>query len=148
MELKFASHCVYQIRYHMVMCIKYRKQLLKDKGYQKGITEIIQEISERYWFEIDEFGTDGDHVHIFIGATGKWSPSRIMQILKSISAREMFKRYPELRRSLWGGEFWSDGGYIGTIGEGTNEEIVRKYIQEQGSKEEKDQFTQLTLFKI
>ena len=148
MELKFGSHCVYQIRYHMVMCIKYRKQLLKSKKYQEGITKIIKEISERYWYEIDEFGTDGDHVHIFIGATGKWAPSRIMQVIKSISAREMFRRYPEIKKLLWGGEFWSDGGYIGTIGEGTNEEIVRKYIQEQGSKEERDQFTQLTLFKV
>ena len=130
------------------MCIKYRRQILKSKEYQEGIRKIIKEISERYWYEIDEFGTDGDHVHIFIGATGRWAPSRIMQVIKSISAREMFKRYSELKKSLWGGEFWSDGGYIGTIGEGTNEEIVRKYIQEQGSKEEKEYFTQLTLFKV
>ena len=148
MELKFASHCVYQIRYHMVMCIKYRKQLLKSKKYQEGIREIFKEISERYWYEIDELGTDGDHVHLFIGATGKWSPSKIMQTVKSISAREMFKRFPELRRQLWGGEFWSDGGYIGTVGEGTNEEIVRKYIQQQGSKCEQEKLTQLTLFKV
>ena len=52
-----------------------------------------------------------------------------MQILKSISAREMFKRFPELRKQLWGGEFWSDGGYIGTVGDGINSEIIKRYIK-------------------
>ena len=67
-----------------------------------------------------------------------------MQILKSISAREMFKRFPELRKQLWGGEFWSDGGYIGTVGDGISSEIIKRYIKEQGSEQEKVQ--QLRLF--
>jgi putative transposase len=70
-----------------------------------------------------------------------------MQIIKSISAREMFKRFPELRKQLWGGEFWSDGGYIGTVGDGINSEIIKRYnIKEQGSEQEKAKVQQLRLF--
>ena len=148
MELKFASHCSYQIRYHMVMCLKYRKLLLRQKDYIESLRFILQEIGERYWFEFDEIGTDGDHVHVFVGAAPKWAPSRIMQVVKSVSARQMFSEYPALRRQLWGGEYWSDGGYIGTVGEGTTESIVRKYIQEQGSVREKELYPQLKLFKF
>ena len=85
---------------------------------------------------------------IFIGATPKYAPSRVMQIIKSISAREMFSQFPGLRKKLWGGSYWSDGGYIGTVGDGTTVEIVKKYIQEQGSEKEKEQYSQLKLFKF
>ena len=148
MELKRASHCVYQIRYHMVFCIKYRRGLLRVEERCDYLKQIFHEIGQRYWFEMEEMGTDGDHVHLFVGAAPKYAPSRVMQILKSISAREMFKRFPELRRQLWGGEFWSDGGYIGTVGDGVNTEIVKRYIQEQGDEKEKARLQQLTLFPI
>ena len=120
----------------MFMCIKYRKQLLKGDTYIFTLKDIFKNIADRYWYEIEEIGTDGDHVHIFVGGAGLHSPSSIMQIIKSISAKEMFKQYPELRKVLWGGSYWSDGGYIGTVGEGTTEEIVKKYIQNQGSPKE------------
>ena len=97
---------------------------------------------------MDEVGTDGDHVHVFVGAAGRWAPSRVMQALKSLSAKEMFKAFPDVRHELWGGEFWSDGGYIGTVGMGTTEEVVRKYIQEQGTPKEKVLYKQLELFKM
>jgi len=132
----------------MVMCLKYRRQLLKGDTFRSYLCETLKEISKRYWYEIDEMGTDGDHVHIFVGAAGRWAPSRIMQVIKSLSAKEMFKKFPEIRKTLWGGEFWSDGGYIGTVGEGTTEEIVRKYIQNQGTVEEKEKSKQLELFKL
>ena len=107
---------------------------------------IFREIAERYWFELEEMGTDGDHVHLFVGAAPKYAPSRVMQILKSISAREMFKHFPEIRKQLWGGEFWSDGGYIGTVGDGVTSEVVKKYVREQGSGKDKEK--QIELFKL
>ena len=131
----------------MVMCVKYRKQMLRQEKYRQTLVETLREIGRRYGYEIEEVGTDGDHVHVFVGAGGRWAPSRIMQVLKSISAREMFRAHPEIRRVLWGGEFWSDGGYIGTVGEGTTEEIIKKYIQEQGSPTEKAMSRQLVLFR-
>ncbi|MFM7425956.1 MAG: IS200/IS605 family transposase [Elainella sp.] len=148
MKVQRASHCVYQIRYHMVFCVKYRRSLLVVEERCEYLKQVLREIGERYWFELEEMGTDGDPVYVFVGAAPKYSPSRVMQVLKSISAREMFTRFPELRKQLWGGEFWSDGGYIGTVGDGVNSEIVRRYIQEQGSEEEKVRVKQLRLFPL
>jgi putative transposase len=68
-----------------------------------------------------------------------------MQIIKSITAKQMFKAFPEIRKDLWGGEFWSDGGYIGTVGEGITAEIIRNYIENQGTMEEKEGFEQMSL---
>ena len=130
------------------MCIKYRKQLLKEEKYISQLKEGFNEIGKRYWFEMEEMGTDGDHVHVFVGAAGRWAPSRIMQVLKSISAKEMFKKFPELRKLMWGGEYWSDGGYIGTVGEDTTAEVVKRYIQNQGSPKEKEMYKQLSLFRV
>ena len=131
----------------MVMCVKYRKQMLRGKEYQTTLVTALREIGRRYEYEIEQIGTDGDHVHVFVGAAGRWAPSRVMQVLKSLSAREMFRAHPEIRKVLWGGEFWSDGGYIGTVGEGTTEELVKKYIQQQGSPQEKALYRQLALFR-
>ncbi len=91
MKLQRASHCVYQIRYHMVFCLKYRRGLLLLEERCEYLQQVFEEIAERYWFEIDQMGTDGDHIHIFVAAAPKYAPSRVMQILKSISARELFK---------------------------------------------------------
>jgi len=148
MKVQRASHCVYQIRYHMVFCIKYRRSLLVVEERCDYLKQVFKEIGERYWFELEEMGSDGDHVHVFVGAAPKYAPSRVMQILKSISAREMFARFPELRKQLWGGELWSDGGYIGTVGDGVKSEIVRRYIREQGSEEEQARAKQLKLFPL
>jgi putative transposase len=73
------------------------------------------EIGKRYWFKFDAIGTDGDHVHIFVGAAPRYAPSNIMQIIKSITAKKMFGKYPEIKKQLWCGHFWSEGGYIGTV---------------------------------
>jgi len=145
MELSHASHCVYKIRYHMVLCIKYRKDMLLDDSRISYFKDTLFEIGKRYWFVFDAIGSDGNHVHVFVGAAPRYSPSHVMQIIKSISARELFKQYPEIRKELWGGEFWSDGGYIATVGEGVTEEIIRHYIEKQGTKEEKEDYKQMKL---
>lgn len=130
----------------MVFCIKYRKQLLKIEERCVFLKRILLETAERYEFKIEEMGTDGDHVHVFVGAAPRYAPSRVMQILKSITAREIFKAFPEIKKQLWGGEFWSDGGYIGTVGDGVTSEIVKRYVREQGSAEEKKRVRQIKLF--
>lgn len=72
---------------------------------------------QRYWFRFEAIGTDGDHVHIFVGSEPKFAPSRVMQIIKHITAtaKQIFKNFPKTRKELWGSEFWSDGGHIGTV---------------------------------
>ena len=128
----------------MVFCMKYRKKLLNN-----DITTLLKntcsEIGERYSFEFDAIGCDSDHVHLFVGAEPKNSPSRVMQIIKSITARNIFKEFPEIRKQLWGGELWSDGGYIGTVGDGTTSDIIKNYVQNQGNEEEKQAFKQMRI---
>ena len=124
--------------------MKYRKKLLNN-----DITNFLKitcsEIGERYSFAFDAIGCDGDHVHLFVGAEPKNSPSRVMQIIKSITARKIFKEYPEIRKQLWGGELWSDGGYIGTVGDGTTSDIITNYVQNQGNQEEKQAYKQMKI---
>ena len=125
-------------------CMKYRKNLLNDDAVN-FLKHVCSEIGERYSFEFDAIGCDGDHVHLFVGAEPKNSPSRVMQIIKSITARKIFKEYPEIRKQLWGGEFWSDGGYIGTVGDGTTSDIIKNYVQNQGNGEEKKAYNQMKI---
>jgi putative transposase len=129
----------------MVLCVKYRKKMLLNPPRIKYFKEICIEICQRYWFEFDTIGTDGDHVHIFVGSEPKYAPSKVMQIIKSITAKQMFKAFPEIRKELWGSEFWSDGGYIGTVGEGITAEIIRDYIEKQGTEDEKEGYEQMSL---
>ena len=108
-------------------------------------------ISERYDMVIDEIGFDRNHIHIFCGAKPSMSPMQIINIIKSITARRVFETFPRLRKKeLWGGEFWSDGKYIGTVGEATSEKVVRKYIRNQSidKSESENQMKQLRLFKL
>ena len=104
---------------------------LKD-GYFLFFKDTLFEIGKRYFFVFETIGVDEDHVHLLVQAAPRYSPSRVVQIIKSITAKELFKKFPETKKELWGGEFWSDGGYIGTVGEGVNADIIRKYIQKQG----------------
>jgi putative transposase len=124
--------------------MKYRKKLLNN-DIANFLKNICSEIGERYSFEFDAIGCDGDHVHLFVGAEPKNSPSRVMQIIKSITAREIFKEYPGIRKQLWGGELWSDGGYIGTVGDGTTSDIIKNYVQNQGNEEEKQSYKQMKI---
>ena len=112
------------------------------------ITEIIEEtaegIAERYAIEMEAIGCDQDHIHLLCGAHPKLAPGRIVQIFKSITAREIFSRKPSIKKELWGGEFWSDGYYVATVGERGDWGTVEKYIQKQGKP--KAELKQLKLF--
>lgn len=129
----------------MVLCVKYRKKLLMHQDRIDLLKNTCLEIGQRYCFQFDAIGTDGNHMHVFVGSEPKYSPSRVMQIIKSITAKQMFKAFPEIRKQLWGGEFWSDGGYVGTVGDGITAEIIKDYVNNQGSPEEKEDFAQMKL---
>ena len=146
MELRHANHCVYKLRYHMVFCVKYRKKILLNSELIIFLKNTCFGIGERYYFEFDAIGTDGHHVHLFVGAEPKYSPSKVMQIIKGITARQIFKEYPELKKQLRGGEFWSGGGYIGTIGDGITSDVIKNYVQNQGDQEEKEAYQQMKIF--
>ena len=115
-----------------MFCIKYRKNLFHEDKIMNCFKETLGKIGERYYFTFETIGIDENHVHLLVQSAPRYSPSRVVQIIKSITAKELFKQFPELEKDLWGGEFWNDEGYIGTVGEGVNAEIIRKYIRNQG----------------
>ena len=141
-EVERGYHCVWQIHYHIVFPVKYRKALM-DERVKRVIVEVAKGISERYEIEMEKIGMDTDHIHLLCGGHPKVSAGRIVQIFKSITGREIFKRIPEVREELWGGEFWSDGYYVATIGERGNWAVVEAYIEKQGKS--KDELKQLEL---
>ena len=134
----------------MVTAVKYRKSLLNE-DVEECIKETLRGISERYEIIIDEIGFDKNHIHIFCGASPKLSPLRIISIIKSITARMVFEKFPKLKKKeLWGGEFWSDGKYIGTVGEATSEKTIKNYIRNQSidKTDEGNRMKQLKLFRL
>jgi REP element-mobilizing transposase RayT len=106
------------------------------KDVDKELKEICLEISKRYEISFIEIGTDDNHVYFLLQTVPMYSPSRLSQVVKSITAREMFRRVPEVKKKLWGGEFWTKGYFINTVSEHGNEEVIRKYVREQGREEE------------
>ena len=94
MHVERAAHCTYRIRYHMIMCVKYRKKLLLEQGRIEFLKEIMQGLALRYYFKFEAIGIDEDHLHVIVGAAPKYSPSQIMGTLKSWSAKLIFKKYP------------------------------------------------------
>ena len=90
------------------------------------------EIEKRYSVYFLEIGTDNDHVHFLVQSVPTQSPTRIIKMLKSITAREIFRQHPEVKKQLWGGEFWTDGYYVSTVGKHGNEDTISKYVREQG----------------
>lgn len=117
--------------YHFVCPAKYRRVVIDEKVDQV-IKETCREIEKRYEIRFLEMGTDRDHVHFLIQLVPTYSPKKIIQIVKSITAKAVFAKCPEVKKKLWGGEFWTDGYYVATVGEHGNEEVIGKYVREQG----------------
>ncbi len=136
-----SNHNVSQLHYHFVTPVKYRKALFGQPDRESSLHAICQEIEERYEIEFEQVGIDTNHVHYLISSVPKYAPSAIIRIVKSITAHELFQRHPDLKRELWGGELWTDGFYVASVGEGGNRDVIRAYIKKQGVKN-----PQLTLF--
>ena len=125
------SHNVSNLMYHFVFLAKYRRVVI-DGNVDKIIKETCVEISKRYEIYFLEIGTDKDHVHFLIQSVPRYSPTQIVRIVKSITAKEVFAKCPEVKKKLWGGEFWSDGFYVATVSEHGNEKVIANYVKNQG----------------
>lgn len=128
-------HCAYDTHYHIVFPVKYRRALLRP-AIEEKIKQVSKEIEERYEITMEQIGLDLDHIHLLCSFHPKYSVGSVVQKFKSITARELFKTFPELRKELWGGEFWSDGYYVGTVSEKGNWKAVERYVKNQGKKPE------------
>jgi len=129
------SHNVSVLLYHFVCPAKYRRVVFEEE-VDTTLKDICLEISKRYEINFLEIGTDANHVHFLIQSVPTYSTTRIITIIKSITAREIFKLHPEVKQILWGGEFWSDGYFVNTVSKFGNETTISKYVKEQGIEKE------------
>ena len=127
MAIKRTSHAVYDTRYHLVWAPKYRKWILRGE-LRNFVEECFKEIAIANEFEIEAMEIAEDHVHIFLGFPPRYSISQVVQRLKGASARRIFQIFPEVKKELWGGEFWEDGYFARTVGDKVTKEIIKKYI--------------------
>ena len=125
------SHNVTVLIYHLVCPAKYRRVIF-DAKVDMELKEICLEIEKRYEIRFLEIGVDKDHVHFLVQSVPIYSPSKITRIIKSITAKQIFKRCPEVKEILWGGECWSKGYFMSSVGKHGDESQLRNYVKNQG----------------
>ena len=128
MAIRRGSHCVYDTRYHLVWAPKYRKWVLQG-AIRERVRELLSEIAAHHGFEMEALEVDNDHVHLFLSFPPRYSISAVVRLLKAVSAKEIRDEFPEVRKQLWGGEFWEDGYFVRTVGDKVTADVIRKYIR-------------------
>lgn len=141
------SHCKYELTYHFVWITKYRRSFLEGELATR-LKQILRRTAKQYGFKIIALEVMPDHIHILVEAHPKWAPTRIVTILKSISAREMRKEFlPIIKKHIWKEKaFWAVGYYVSCVSSSATTSVVKEYINNQ-KKEAITQDTQGLLFK-
>ena len=125
---------------------KYRRVVFDDH-VDEVLKEVCIDIEKRYQVKFLEIGIDEDHVHFLVQSVPTYPVTKIVMMIKSLTAREIFKRCPQVKKKLWGGEFWTDGYYASTVGKHGNENTISEYVKKQGKKYQKlYEDRQLSLF--
>ena len=132
--------------YHLVFPAKYRRVVF-DEEVDVVLKEVCDEIGKRYQVKFLEIGTDKDHVHFLVQSVPTYSVTKVVTLIKSLTAREIFKRCPQVKKKLWGGEFWTDGYFASTVGKHGDEALIGRYVKNQGNEYKKIHASyQLALF--
>lgn len=126
------KHNVSVLLYHIVIAVKYRKSLLSEE-IDQALCDICFDISDRYEIDFIEIGAESDHIHFLVQSVPSYSPTKIVRTIKSLTAREIFRRFPSVKQLLWGGEFWSKGYFIATVGSHGDEAMIREYVKNQNT---------------
>ena len=121
--------------YHFVCPAKYRRVVFSE-SVDKTLKEVCLELSKRYEIHFLEIGVDRNHVHFLIQSVPMYSPTRIITIIKSLTAREIYKVHPEVKKILWGGAFWSSGYFANTVSKFGDESTISRYVRDQGIEKE------------
>ena len=129
------SHNVTVLLYHIVSSAKYRRVVLTEP-VDLVLVRVCEEIEKRYEISFLEIGTDADHVHFLIQSVPTYNVTKLVRTIKSLIAREVFKKCPEVKHQLWGGEFWGKGYFVNTVGQHGTEKLIAKYVKEQGVEKE------------
>jgi len=130
------SHNVTVLIYHLVFPAKYRSVVFEEH-VDKVLKEVCLDIEKRYQVKFLEIGTDQDHVHFLIQSIPAYNVTKIVTMIKSLTAREILKRCPQVKKQLWGGEFWTDGYYASTVGKHGNENTIGNCVKKQDKKYQK-----------
>lgn len=130
-EYLHKSHNVSVLIFHLVCPAKYRRVVF-DPEVDAVLKDVCLEIAKRYEIVFLEIGTDHDHVHFLIQSIPTYSPTRLVKTIKSLTAREICRRVPMVKKQLWGGEFWSKGYVVSIVGRHASEEVIRQYVKKQG----------------
>ena len=117
--------------YHLVFPAKYRRAVF-DEAVDKELRNVCLELESRYQVKFLEIGTDKDHVHFLVQTVPSYSVTRVVRMIKSLTAREILMRCPQVKKQLWGGEFWTDGYFASTVGKHGNEDMIGNYVKRQG----------------
>ena len=125
------SHNVSVLMYHLVCAAKYRRVVMSDQ-VDEELKNACLEIEKRWEIYFLEIGVDKDHAHFLVQAVPTYSPSKVAQVVKSVTAREVFRKVPEVKRKLWGGEFWGKGYFVNTVGQHGSEKVIAEYVKRQG----------------
>jgi REP element-mobilizing transposase RayT len=142
-EYLHKSHNVSVLLYHIVRPAKYRRAVITEEA-DKTLKEVCEEISKRYEIGFLEIGAEGGHAHFLVQSVPMYSPTKIVTTVKSIIAGEILAEHPEVKKKLWGGEFWTDGHFISTVSKHGNEYVITNYVKSQGTAEH---YTQLQKIK-
>ncbi|WP_342225024.1 IS200/IS605 family transposase [Rickettsia endosymbiont of Urophora cardui] len=126
------SHNVTVLIYHLVTPAKYRRVIFNQE-LDDYLCKICEHIEDRYEIRFLEIGVDKDHVHFLLQSIPMYSPTKITQIIQSITSKKMFEKYPNLKEKLWGSEFWSKGYFMSTVGKHGDAQKLRNYVQNRGS---------------
>ena len=126
------NHSVFSLNYHLIMCIKYRKEVINQE-ISLRLKEMFEYISPRYNIILEEWNHDKDHVHILFRAEPNTEISKFINAYKSASSRLIKKEYPKIKEYLWKETFWSQSFCLISTG-GTTVDIIKEYIQTQGEK--------------
>ncbi|WP_245949527.1 IS200/IS605 family transposase [Echinicola strongylocentroti] len=129
------SHNVSVLLYHVVCAAKYRRVVF-SKGVDQVLISTCEQIELRYEIKFLEIGTDADHVHFLIQSVPTYSKTKIVRTIKSLLVREVFQQCPEVKKQLWGGEFWGKGYFVNTVGQHGTEEKIANYVKSQGLEKE------------
>jgi len=129
MGLKRSSHAVYDTNYHLVWCPKRRKDIFAEQEIRERAEQVVREICDEYGFEITEMEVAENHIHILASFSPRRSIGEVVRIIKSISARQLFREFPRLKKRLWTGQLWEDGYFARTVGDRMTRQIIEKYIK-------------------
>jgi len=142
-EFLYLSHNVSNLVYHIVCPAKYRRVVF-DNTVEIHLRQICLEIEKCYdYISFLEIGTDKNHVHFLIQSTPNYSSSMIVKIIKRITARQIFVECSQIKKVLWGGQFWSDGYFVSTVGKNQNQTVIKEYVKNHGK--QKAEYEQIYL---